>query len=202
MAFHIVVITKGGVPAALEVFDGNLCLVSPGLDADTECDVVVGLVPGTISNKALFIAPLLDGGRRRGAETGTRRPSPVHAPSTRVTHVPQPGHWSGGGAVCAGLVQSQVRALPFGGVLDDLDGEGVHGLCLWAAHSGGGEDIITGSVTHSPARPFGRHGVNSACLVLAALVVLAVGSELAIAHPTEYGSLTVALLLFGGPVLT
>ncbi|WP_280524562.1 low temperature requirement protein A [Streptomyces coelicoflavus] len=75
-------------------------------------------------------------------------------------------------------------------------------VCLWAAYFGGGEDVITDSVTHSPdpVRSV-RHGVNSAYLVLAALVALAVGSELAIAHPTEHGSLTVALLLFGGPVL-
>ncbi|MEV6107029.1 low temperature requirement protein A [Streptomyces sp. NPDC051940] len=43
--------------------------------------------------------------------------------------------------------------------------------------------------------------MNSAYLVLAALVALAVGSELAIAHPTGHGSATLALLLFGGPTL-
>ncbi|WP_426404457.1 low temperature requirement protein A [Streptomyces sp. R-07] len=46
-----------------------------------------------------------------------------------------------------------------------------------------------------------RLGVNSAYLVLAALVALAVGSELAIAHPLGDGSATLALLLFGGPAL-
>ncbi|MEU2955777.1 low temperature requirement protein A [Streptomyces xanthochromogenes] len=75
-------------------------------------------------------------------------------------------------------------------------------VCLWAAYFGGGEDIITGSVNHSPdpVRSV-RHGVNSAYLVLAALVALAVGSELAIAHPAGHGSTSLALLLFGGPAL-
>ncbi|MFE6850183.1 low temperature requirement protein A [Streptomyces sp. NPDC057674] len=75
-------------------------------------------------------------------------------------------------------------------------------VCLWAAYFGGGEDLITDSVTHSPdpVRSV-RLGVNSAYLVLAALVALAVGSELVIAHPTGHGSTTLALLLFGGPAL-
>ncbi|MFE0699648.1 low temperature requirement protein A [Streptomyces sp. NPDC058872] len=75
-------------------------------------------------------------------------------------------------------------------------------VCLWAAYFGGGEDAITTAVTTStdPVRSV-RLGVNSAYLVLAALVALAVGSELVIAHPTGHGSSTLALLLFGGPAL-
>ncbi|WP_432017192.1 low temperature requirement protein A [Streptomyces hydrogenans] len=75
-------------------------------------------------------------------------------------------------------------------------------VCLWAAYFGGGEDVITTAVTTStdPVRSV-RLGVNSAYLVLAALVALAVGSELVIAHPTGHGSTTLALLLFGGPAL-
>ncbi|GAQ54712.1 low temperature requirement protein A [Streptomyces acidiscabies] len=75
-------------------------------------------------------------------------------------------------------------------------------VCLWAAYFGGGEDVVTGSVANSPdpVRSV-RLGVNSAYLVLAALVALAVGSELAIAHPTGHGSTSLALLLFGGPAL-
>ncbi|MGW5782207.1 low temperature requirement protein A [Streptomyces sp. NPDC003863] len=75
-------------------------------------------------------------------------------------------------------------------------------VCLWAAYFGGGEDVITAAVTTSadPVRSV-RLGVNSAYLVLAALVALAVGSELVIAHPTGHGSTTLALLLFGGPAL-
>ncbi|WP_333775578.1 hypothetical protein [Streptomyces sp. IBSBF 3136] len=46
-----------------------------------------------------------------------------------------------------------------------------------------------------------RLGVNSACLVLVALIALAVGSELVIAHPAGHGSTTLALLLFGAPAL-
>ncbi|MEU9856346.1 low temperature requirement protein A [Streptomyces sp. NPDC047974] len=75
-------------------------------------------------------------------------------------------------------------------------------VCLWAAYFGGGEDVITTAVTTStdPVRSV-RLGVNSAYLVLAALVALAVGSELVISHPTGHGSTTLALLLFGGPAL-
>lgn len=73
---------------------------------------------------------------------------------------------------------------------------------LWAAYFGGGEDVITTAVatTTDPVRSV-RLGTNSAYLVLAALVALAVGSELAIAHPTGHGCVTLALLLFGGPAL-
>ncbi|MEU1228816.1 low temperature requirement protein A [Streptomyces sp. NPDC005828] len=75
-------------------------------------------------------------------------------------------------------------------------------VSLWAAYFGGGEDVITTAIatTPDPVRSV-RLGVNSAYLVLAALVALAVGSELAIAHPTGHGSTTLALLLFGGPAL-
>ncbi|SBV00132.1 Low temperature requirement protein LtrA [Streptomyces sp. Ncost-T6T-1] len=75
-------------------------------------------------------------------------------------------------------------------------------VCLWAAYFGGGEDLITDSVAHSPdpVRSV-RHGVNSTYLLLAALVAFAVGSERVIAHPTGHGSTTLALLLLGGPAL-
>ncbi|MEU9064910.1 low temperature requirement protein A [Streptomyces sp. NPDC048430] len=75
-------------------------------------------------------------------------------------------------------------------------------VCLWAVYFGGGEDVFTTAVatTTDPVRSV-RLGVNSAYVVLAALVALAVGSELVIAHPLGHGSLTLALLLFGGPAL-
>ncbi|MGR6999336.1 low temperature requirement protein A [Yinghuangia aomiensis] len=75
-------------------------------------------------------------------------------------------------------------------------------VCLWAVYFGGGEDVVTTAIatTTDPVRSV-RLGVNSAYLVLAALVALAVGSELAIAHPTGHGSATLALLLFGSPAL-
>ncbi|MEW1697208.1 MULTISPECIES: low temperature requirement protein A [unclassified Streptomyces] len=75
-------------------------------------------------------------------------------------------------------------------------------VCLWAAYFGGGEDVVRTvlATTPDPVRAL-RLGVNSAYLVLAALVALAVGSELAIAHPTGHGSTEIALLLFGGPAL-
>ncbi|MFF8717183.1 low temperature requirement protein A [Streptomyces sp. NPDC015184] len=75
-------------------------------------------------------------------------------------------------------------------------------VSLRSAYFGGGEDVITTAVATTTDRVRSvRLGVNSAYLVLAALVALAVGSELAITHPTEHGSVTLALLLFGGPVL-
>ncbi|MER8232459.1 low temperature requirement protein A [Streptomyces sp. NPDC094049] len=75
-------------------------------------------------------------------------------------------------------------------------------VCLWAAYFGGGEDVVRTvlATTPDPVRAL-RLGVNSVYLVMAALVALAVGSELAIAHPTGHGSTTIALLLFGGPAL-
>ncbi|MFE3634675.1 low temperature requirement protein A [Streptomyces sp. NPDC059168] len=75
-------------------------------------------------------------------------------------------------------------------------------VCLWALYFGGGEDVFSTAVatTTDPVRSV-RLGVNSAYVVLAALVALAVGSELAIAHPLGDGSVTLALLLFGGPAL-
>ncbi|MFG2262276.1 low temperature requirement protein A [Streptomyces sp. NPDC048720] len=61
--------------------------------------------------------------------------------------------------------------------------------------------MTTAVATSTDPVRFVRLGVNSAYLVLAALVALAVGSELVITHPTGHGSLTLALLLFGGPAL-
>ncbi|MEV8047255.1 low temperature requirement protein A [Streptomyces griseoluteus] len=75
-------------------------------------------------------------------------------------------------------------------------------VCLWAVYFGGGEDVLAIVVASTTDRLRAvRLGGNSAYLVLAALVALAVGSELAIAHPTGHGSVTLALLLFGGPAL-
>ncbi|MET9141982.1 low temperature requirement protein A [Streptomyces parvulus] len=75
-------------------------------------------------------------------------------------------------------------------------------VCLWALYFGGGEDVFRTAVetTADPVRSV-RLGVNSAYLVLAALVAMAVGSELVIAHPLGHGSVRLALLLFGGPAL-
>ncbi|MFI1470524.1 low temperature requirement protein A [Streptomyces wuyuanensis] len=75
-------------------------------------------------------------------------------------------------------------------------------VCMWAVYFGGAEDVFTTTVATNtdPVRTV-RLGVNSAYLVLAALVALSVGSELVIAHPLGHGSVTFALLLFGGPAL-
>ncbi|MCX5126772.1 low temperature requirement protein A [Streptomyces sp. NBC_00347] len=73
-------------------------------------------------------------------------------------------------------------------------------VCLWATYFGGGEEVVTTFVAHT-TDPVGavRLGVNSAYVLMAALVAFAVGSELTIAHPLGHGSATLALLLFGGP---
>ncbi|MFD5125241.1 low temperature requirement protein A [Streptomyces sp. NPDC058385] len=75
-------------------------------------------------------------------------------------------------------------------------------VCLWAVYFGGAEDAFTTAVatTTDPLRTV-RMGTNGAYAVLAALVALAVGSELAIAHPLGHGSLALAFLLFGAPAL-
>ncbi|WP_078495924.1 low temperature requirement protein A [Streptomyces sp. LaPpAH-108] len=67
---------------------------------------------------------------------------------------------------------------------------------------GGGEDVFRTAVatTANPLRSV-RMAVNSAYVVLAALVAMAVGSELVVAHPLGHGSVTLALLLFGGLAL-
>ncbi|MFI9392809.1 low temperature requirement protein A [Streptomyces bauhiniae] len=75
-------------------------------------------------------------------------------------------------------------------------------VCLWAVYFGGGEDVFTTAVaTTTDQLRSVRLGVNSAYVVLAALVAMAVGSELVIAHPLGHGSVTLALLLFGGLAL-
>ncbi|WP_425839895.1 low temperature requirement protein A [Streptomyces fractus] len=75
-------------------------------------------------------------------------------------------------------------------------------VCLWAAYFSGGEEVVTAAVsTATDAMRSVRLGVNCAYVIVAALVALAVGSELVIAHPTGHGSTTLGLLLFGGPAL-
>lgn len=75
-------------------------------------------------------------------------------------------------------------------------------VCLWAVYFGGGEEVVTVHVagTRDPIRSV-RWGINATYGALAGLVALSVANELVIAHPLHHGSLTVALLLFGGPVL-
>ncbi|BDH05669.1 low temperature requirement protein A [Streptomyces seoulensis] len=75
-------------------------------------------------------------------------------------------------------------------------------VCLWAMYFGGGEDVFATAVATTTDRLRSvRLGVNSAYVVLAALVAMAVGSELVIGHPLGHGSVTLALLLFGGLAL-
>ena len=46
-----------------------------------------------------------------------------------------------------------------------------------------------------------RLAMNSEVVVVAGLIALAVGQENVIAHPHGHGSVTLSLLLFGGPLL-
>ncbi|MGW9453411.1 low temperature requirement protein A [Streptomyces sp. NPDC055632] len=75
-------------------------------------------------------------------------------------------------------------------------------VCLWGTYFGGGEEIVSQYVeaTDDPLQPV-RRAVNGKYGTLAGLVALAVGAELVISHPTGHGSLTLGLLLFGGPVV-
>ncbi|RKT87145.1 Low temperature requirement protein LtrA [Saccharopolyspora antimicrobica] len=75
-------------------------------------------------------------------------------------------------------------------------------VCLCASYFSGGEDILSRhvSATADRLRPV-RRAVSGQYSTLAGLVILAVGAELAISHPTGQGSIQLGLLLFGGPIL-
>ncbi|MDN5796834.1 MAG: low temperature requirement protein A [Intrasporangium sp.] len=75
-------------------------------------------------------------------------------------------------------------------------------ICLWGSYFGGAENIVAthlGSTT-DPIRSI-RLGANVTYGVLAGLVAVAVGSDLAIADPLGPGSVPLALLLCGGIVV-
>ena len=80
---------------------------------------------------------------------------------------------------------------------------GVAGLAVvvtfWAMYFGGSDSLVARHLgrTTDPIRA-ARLGLNGTYLTLAALVALAVGNELVIAHPGGDGSPTLSLLLFGG----
>ncbi|MFF2950485.1 low temperature requirement protein A [Kitasatospora sp. NPDC057965] len=75
-------------------------------------------------------------------------------------------------------------------------------VCLCASYFRGGESILARHVATATDRLLPvRHAVSGQYPTLAGLVALAVGAELAIAHPTGHGSTTLSLLLFGGPIL-
>lgn len=75
-------------------------------------------------------------------------------------------------------------------------------LCLWAMYFGGGERLIAAQLgrTADPIRAV-RLGANVTYGVLAGLVAVAVGSQLAIADPLGRGSVPLAILLCGGIVV-
>ncbi|MEW5654228.1 low temperature requirement protein A [Streptomyces cinereoruber] len=75
-------------------------------------------------------------------------------------------------------------------------------VSLWAVYFGGGEDVVAMHVarTSDPIRSV-RWGINVTYCALAALVSVAVASELVISHPHDRGSAPLVLTLFGGPVL-
>ncbi|MFE7595300.1 low temperature requirement protein A [Kitasatospora sp. NPDC057512] len=75
-------------------------------------------------------------------------------------------------------------------------------VCLCASYFRGGEEILARHVAATADRLLPvRRAVSGQYPTLAGLVALAVGAELAVAHPTGHGSATLSLLLFGGPVL-
>ncbi|MFE5325995.1 low temperature requirement protein A [Embleya sp. NPDC056575] len=75
-------------------------------------------------------------------------------------------------------------------------------VCLCASYFRGGEDILARHVatTADTLLPV-RHAVSGQYPTLAGLVLLAVGAELAIDHPTGHGNTELGLLLFGGTIL-
>jgi len=75
-------------------------------------------------------------------------------------------------------------------------------IALWALYFGGSDKLIAEQAASSsdPLRT-ARLAVNTQILVLASLISLAVASELAIEDPTGDSSLTLCLLMFGGPAL-
>jgi low temperature requirement protein LtrA len=75
-------------------------------------------------------------------------------------------------------------------------------VALWAVFFGGSNTLVRAHLdeTTDPVRS-ARLGLNGMYVVLAGLIALAVGNELVIAHPTEPGSWTTSLLMFGGPLL-
>lgn len=75
-------------------------------------------------------------------------------------------------------------------------------LCLWATYFGGGERLVAAHLgtTADPIRAV-RLGANVTYGVLAGLVAVAVGSQLAIADPLGRGSVPLAMLLCGGSAL-
>jgi low temperature requirement protein LtrA len=83
---------------------------------------------------------------------------------------------------------------------------GVVGLAVvvtfWAMYFGGSDPLVARHLdrTPDPVRA-ARLALNGTYLTLAALVALAVGNELVIAHPGSDGSAALSLLLFGGALL-
>jgi low temperature requirement protein LtrA len=74
-------------------------------------------------------------------------------------------------------------------------------VTYWAAYFAGSDPAVAGHLrqTTDPLRA-ARLGLNGGYLMVAALVALAVGNELVIAHPDAGGSPTVSLLLFGSTI--
>jgi len=75
-------------------------------------------------------------------------------------------------------------------------------IALWALYFGSSDRLIRerAATTSDPLRA-ARLAVNTQVLVFAALIVLAVGNERAIADPTGDTTVPLLLLLFGGPAL-
>jgi low temperature requirement protein LtrA len=75
-------------------------------------------------------------------------------------------------------------------------------IALWALHFGVSDDLLNRYVEVTTNPLFAaRRTVNGLLIVVAGLIALAVGNELVIAHPHGHTSVSLALLLFGGPLL-
>jgi low temperature requirement protein LtrA len=75
-------------------------------------------------------------------------------------------------------------------------------VALWALYFGGSDHLINRHAETTPDPIFAvRMAVNGLVVVVAGLIALAVGHERVIAEPHGAGSVALALLLFGGPLL-
>jgi low temperature requirement protein LtrA len=75
-------------------------------------------------------------------------------------------------------------------------------VALWDLHFGVSDRLLDRYVAATSNPIFAaRRTVNGLLIVVAGLIALAVGNELVIAYPHGHASVTVSLLLFGGPLL-
>ena len=75
-------------------------------------------------------------------------------------------------------------------------------VALWALYFGGSDHLVNRHVETTTDPIFAaRMAMNVLLVVVAGLIALAVGNELVITHPHGQVTVTLSLLLFGGPLL-